>query len=370
MKSKEYGFHSKSTSIHPRHLANARALRRANAAATTAASATTDAGPDPTATATPGAPAFRTAARDFANPVDYTHPFDSMARFAKMLALRYDANRTRHAYYRQLRLLHQHFASDPALISETQLRDYFLHVKLKKHWKPKSLRLTRAATRLFFVDLLGHPDWAVFSQLRVTDHDTLPAVLTRSQVRDLIAHVRLRRYRTPLKLIYACGLRLSECLALTIHDIHGPENQLLVRDSKGHQDRVVPLPTALWRELQDYWRFHRHPLLLFPNAGRGDNAHEDLARRMHDATGPMPCCSLQRLVIVARRELNLPDASIHSLRHSFATHLLEAGAHLHTIQKLLGHKQITSTMVYLHVTHQTTRDALRLMEDLYRDLPR
>jgi site-specific recombinase XerD len=91
---------------------------------------------------------------------------------------------------------------------------------------------------------------------------------------------------------------------------------------------------------------------------------------MHAATAPMPCSSLQRLVIVARKQLNLPAASVHSLRHSFATHLLEAGAHLHTIQKLLGHKQITSTMVYLHLTHQTTKDTLQLMDGLCSPLPR
>ena len=91
---------------------------------------------------------------------------------------------------------------------------------------------------------------------------------------------------------------------------------------------------------------------------------------MHEATAPMPCSSLQRLIVVARKELNLPAASVHTLRHSFATHMLEAGAHLHTIQKLLGHQQITSTMVYLHLTHQTTREALGLMEELCRTLPR
>jgi site-specific recombinase XerD len=84
----------------------------------------------------------------------------------------------------------------------------------------------------------------------------------------------------------------------------------------------------------------------------------------------MPCSSLQRLLIVARKHLNIPAASVHSLRHSFATHLLEAGAHLHTIQQLLGHKQITSTMVYLHLTHQTAQDTLRLMDQLCRSLPR
>lgn len=293
-----------------------------------------------------------------------------MGRFAQALALRYDANRTRHAYYRQLRLIHEHFAGDPALLTESQLRDYFLFIKLKKHWQPKSIRQTVAASRQFFSELLGHTDWKIFRQIRTKDQDTLPAVLTRPQVHDLLNLIRLRRYRTPIKLIYVCGLRLSECLALTIHDINGPENKLFIRSSKGHQDRVVPLPTCLWHELQRYWKFHRHPLLIFPNVGRGDIDPKAMARRMRQATTPMPCGSLQRLVVVARQQLNLPAATVHSLRHSFATHLLEAGAHLHTIQKLLGHKQITSTMIYLHVTHQTTCDALRLMDELCRNLPR
>jgi len=313
---------------------------------------------------------YRTAGREYVNPVDYRHPYESMARFAELLALRYDANRTRHAYYRQVRLIHDHFAVDPVALTEAQLRDYFLFVKLQKHWQPKTIRQALAAARMFFVDQLAHTDWRIFSQIRTKDHDTLPAVLTRQQVQDLLSVVRLRRYRTPLKLIYCCGLRLSECLGLTIHDIRGQENKLLIRNSKGHQDRVVPLPTSLWRELQHYWTFHRHPLLLFPNVGRGDRKPEALAARMHRADGPMPPSSLQRLLILARKQLNIPDASVHSLRHSFATHLLEAGAHLHTIQRLLGHKQITSTMVYLHLTHQSTKDALALMDELCRELPR
>lgn len=324
----------------------------------------------PTHSTDPNIQDIRTSGREYVNPVDYRHPCDSMARFADLLALRYDANRTRHAYYRQLRLIHDHFQLDPATLTEAQVREWFLHLKLKRQWSPKSLRQARAALRLFFIDQLEYPDWKLFSQIRTPDHDTLPAVLTRLQVHQLLAHIRLRRYRTPLKLIYACGLRLSECLGLTIHDVLGRENTLRIRQSKGHQDRVVPLPTCLYQELREYWKFHRHPLLLFPNVGRGDRHPAALAARMHAATGPMPHSSLQRLLILARQQLNLPDASVHSLRHSFATHLLEAGAHLHTIQRLLGHKQIHSTMVYLHLTHQTTQDTLKLMEQLCRDLPR
>jgi integrase/recombinase XerD len=315
-------------------------------------------------------PGIRTTAQEYDNPVDYEHPYQSMARLADFLALRYDANRTRHAYYRQVRLIHEYFACDPALITEAQLRDYFLFVKLKKHWKPKSIRQAVAAAKMCFVDLLGKPDWKVFSQIRTKDHATLPAVLTRQQVHDLLAHIRLRRYRTPLKLIYCCGLRLSECLGLTIHDILGKENKLIIRQGKGLKDRVVPLPTAMYQELRRYWAFHHHPLLIFPNVGRGDRNPKALAERMRTATRPMPPSSLQRLLIIARKELNIPAASPHSLRHSFATHLLEAGAHLRTIQELLGHTQITTTMVYLHLTHQSTQDALRLMDELYKGLPR
>jgi hypothetical protein len=112
--------------------------------------------------------------------------------------------------------------------------------------------------------------WRVFSQIRIKDHDFLPAVLTRQQVHDLLGCVRLRRYRTPIKLIYCCGLRLGECLSLTIHDILGDERKLVIRNSKGHQDRVIPLPALMLEDLREYWSFHRHRRWLFPNVGRGD----------------------------------------------------------------------------------------------------
>ena len=308
--------------------------------------------------------------RDLPNPLTYNHPYDSMARYAKLLALRHDCNRTRHAYYHQLRILQEHFRCDPQLLTEDQIREYLLFLKFKKHWKPNTMRQAVACLKAFFQDLLGQEPLAVFSQIRTRDLDSLPVVLTRDQVRSLLSHIRLRRYRTPIKLIYCCGLRLSECLSLTIHDIKGEEGKLLIRQGKGLKDRVVPIAHDMLEDLRTYYRFHRNPLLVFPNAGRGIQNGSELRTRMHAAGTPMPHCSLQRLLVLARKELNIPDATVHTLRHSFATHLIESGASLHTVQRLLGHKKIDTTMVYLHLTHQSREDTRVLIEALCQGLPR
>ena len=311
------------------------------------------------------------AGRSYRDPLDYEHhPYPSMKRFAEHLALRYDAPRTRHSYYRDLRLVQEHFDADPAELTEEQFRDYILHVKTRKHWKPKTIRQTAASAKLFFVGMLGREEWKVFSQIRTKDHDELPMVLSRGQVRDLLARVRLRRYRTPIKLIYCCGLRLSECLSLRVRDIRGDEGKLWVRNGKGGKDRMVPVAREMVEDLRAYWSFHKNRHLLFPAPGRGAETPGMLAARMHAATRPMPVSSLQQLLRRARQELDLPGVTVHTLRHSFATHLVEAGASLHTVQALLGHKQIDTTMVYLHLTHRSEQDSRRLVEKLCHGLPR
>ena len=304
------------------------------------------------------------------DPLDYDHRHPSLKRFAELLALRYDMARTRHAYYRQMRLVGDHFQADPAGLTEDQLREYLLHVKQRKQWRPKTLRQAVASARLFFVDLLGHAGWRVFAQIRTRDHDELPAVMTREQVVRLLRHIRLRRYRIPVKLIYCCGLRLSECLNLTVRDIRGDEGKLWIRGGKGGKDRMVPIAADMVEDLRRYWAFHRHPQLIFPNVGRGVCLPDQIAARMRRATTPMPVSSLQRLIVLARQELDLPEATPHTLRHSFATHLVEAGASLHTVKDLLGHAHINTTMIYLHLTHRSQQDCRELVESLCRDLPR
>jgi site-specific recombinase XerD len=305
------------------------------------------------------------------DPLEYeSHPYPSMKQFAEFLALRFNTPRTRHSYYRQMRLVHEFCQTDPAAITEAQYRDYILYVKTVKLWNSKTIRQAAAGGRLFFMEMMGREDWRIFSQIRTKDDEELPAVLTRQQVIHLLKSIRLRRYRIPLKLIYCCGLRLSECLSLTVHDILGQEGKLWIRKGKGRKDRMVPISATMVEDLRQYWKVHRHPLLLFPNVGVGHCAPDRVAKRMNQATRPMPISCLRRLMIDARKELNIPVCTVHTLRHSFATHLVEAGASLHTVQSLLGHKHINTTMVYMHLTHRSEQDSRALVEMLCRDLPR
>ena len=307
----------------------------------------------------------------YVDPIDYpTHPYPSMKRFAEHLALGNSMPRTRHCYYRDLRLVQEYFNADPATLTEDQFRGYVLYVKTKKMWEPKTIRQTAASAKRFFVDMLGYNHWTVFSQIHAKDHEKLPAVLTRDEVRRLLGHIRLRRYRIPLKLIYCCGLRVSECLGLTIHDIDGAGGKLWIRNGKCAKDRMVPIAAVMVEDLRRYWANHRHPLLIFPCVGRGHDTPEKVAARMGRATSPMAVSSLQTLLKEARDQLNLPKATPHTLRHSFATHLAEAGASIHTIKALLGHKNINTTMIYMHLTHRSEQDSRALVEQLCGELPR
>lgn len=136
-----------------------------------------------------------------------SHPYPSMRRFAEFLALRFDAPRTRHSYYRQMRLVHEFCQADPAAITEAMLRDYILHVKTVKRWKPKTIRQAAAAAKLFFIELMEHEEWRIFSQIRTRDEDSLPAVLTREEVN--IPVCTMHTLRQAYSLCYRCWRMLD-----------------------------------------------------------------------------------------------------------------------------------------------------------------
>lgn len=190
----------------------------------------------------------------------------------------------------------------------------------------------------------------------------LPVILSVEEVRPMLAHLKLLRYRACLTTIYSCGLRLQEGTHLQGPDIDRARMLVHVRHGKGAKDRYVPLPPRTLAGLRPYWQTHRHPRWLFPAPGRGGIG-------MSTAVDPMPRSSVQDAFRVALQQSGISKhASVHTLRHSYATHLLEAGVNLRLIQDYLGHNTPTTTAIYTHLTHKAdamARDALTaLMSDL------
>ena len=213
----------------------------------------------------------------------------------------------------------------------------------------------------FFYSVTCPRDWNSLRILRVKSSRTLPVVLSRAQVRGLIEHTHKPQFRAFFQLCYTCGLRLGEAKRLAPGNIDSERGQIIVRNGKGGKDRVVPIPPATLDLLRTLWKTHRNPKLVFPS--RLD------PQRVSTVTRPFSDRGVQRAFQVLVRERNLPQAGVrlHTLRHSYATHLLEDGVNLKVLQQYLGHRSLQTTAIYLHLTCQGDEHARsiirRLMED-------
>ena len=259
--------------------------------------------------------------------------------------------RTQEAYVRALRMLCEFYHKTPDQISESELQQYFLHRKNRDHWSPNTMRICYCGIRFFFLHVLKR-DWHMLDLVRAQSERRLPAVLSLEEVRTILGCVRTPHNRAFLSTVYACGLRLQEAQHLEISDIDSQRKMIHVHRGKGAKDRFVPLPESTLQCLRRHWVTHRHPRLLFPALGRGRN-------RAAQADTPMPKASVQGAFRQAKGEAGIQkrDVSVHTLRHSYATHLLEAGVNLRVIQQYLGHAQLETTMVYLHLTRKGQEDA-------------
>jgi len=264
---------------------------------------------------------------------------------------------TEEAYLKAVRRLANHFSLPPDHVTEEQLRQYFLFLKNEKKLAPGSLKVAFHGIRFLYRHTVPR-DWATLEQLRIPKQKTLPDVLAIEEVRDLIEAVRLLHYRTFFRTVYSLGLRLSEALYLQMGDIDGTRMLVHVHRGKGAKDRYVPLPQRTLQLLREYWATHRHSDWLFPALGNGQ---ENPA----NATCPMPRGSVQRALRQVVQQVGFTKrVSIHTLRHSYATHLLEAGVNLPIIQKYLGHSSLRSTMPYLHLTSHGQEHAVATINRL------
>lgn len=267
------------------------------------------------------------------------------------------SERTQEAYLRAVRQLAAHFRQAPDRLTESQLRAYFLFLKNEKKFAPSSLRIAFYGIRFFYRQTLPR-EWPTLDQLRIPPRKTLPDVLSMEEVRRLIDAVRTPHNRTYFWTVYSLGLRLTEALHLQVGDIDGARKMVHIHRGKGAKDRYVPLPERTLLLLREYWASHRHPHWLFPALGRKQ-------RTARTATDPMDKSSVQGALRKVVRQLGFQKRiSVHTLRHSYATHLLEAGVNLRLIQEYLGHQSLQTTTLYLHLTSKGKEHATQTIEQL------
>ncbi len=220
----------------------------------------------------------------------------------------------------------------------------------------------------FYAQYLKVQGWTVFQELRIAEPRTLPVVLSRGEVQSVLAAVREPRFRACLRLMYHCGLRVGEAVSLRLQDIHGRENppRLHIRNGKGGKDRYVPIAVPMIEELRQWWRTHRNRTFLFPcpECGRSKGALA-LCQVLRQSAAPMSIASVQLAYRLARVAGGVnPASTTHTLRHSYATHLLEEGVSLRQISQYLGHESLDTTARYTHLTaisEARTQAALRTL---------
>lgn len=278
------------------------------------------------------------------------------------LQLNGKGERTQEAYSRAVRMLVEFYGKPPEQISEAELEAYFLHRRNVDRWSPNTMRICYCGIRFFFVQVLQR-NWHLFNLLRAKNESRLPAVLSREEVRALLGCVRTPHNHAFLATVYACGLRLEEALNLEVSDIDSDRMMIHVHRGKGAKDRFVPLPQATLKILRTHWRSHRNARLIFPAYGRD-------SRSAATATTPMAKSSVQGAFRAAKRAAGIAKrgVSVHTLRHAYATHLLEAGVNLRVIQQHMGHASLETTMVYLHLTRKGHEDAYALIDAVMEDL--
>lgn len=275
-------------------------------------------------------------------------------RMSDAMVLRGFSPRTRQTYLDCVSALAKHYRQSPDQLNAEQVQAYLLYLIEQRKLAYATVNQAACAFKFLFVQVLKretmHTEIPMAKIPRL-----LPRILSREQVRSILAAAKTIRARTVLTTTYAAGLRLSEVCHLQVADIESAPDRmcLKVRQGKGGKDRYTLLSPCLLTTLRAYWS-ERHPRIwLFPNSA-GD--------------GPMSDQMAQRMYRAACFDAGVEDAGgIHTLRHCFATHLLEAGVDIHTIQRLLGHGHVSTTMRYFHLAQSRvtgTTSPIELLDTL------
>jgi integrase/recombinase XerD len=265
----------------------------------------------------------------------------------RAMQLRRFAGATQKAYLEAVVGLTKRYRVSPDQLSARQIQDYILYLLLERKLKWNTVNVITTGLKFFYGQVLQRPEVAPAIPSRVTPRP-LPEILSAAELERLFAVTTNPKHRMLFMTTYAGGLRVSEVIQLQACHLDGQRGLIRVVNSKRGKDRYTLLSPRLLTELRAYWKAHRPPLWLFPS--------RDPQRHLNDETARSVFQKAKAKAGISKR------GNIHMLRHSFATHLLEAGVDLRTIQILLGHSSILTTSRYLHVTRKTLDGAPSLLD--------
>ena len=274
--------------------------------------------------------------------------------------------RTQECYIRSVRQLAEYHSKSPDQIDEEEIRSYFLHVKNEKKWARATCTIAICGIKFFWEQTLKR-DWSIIGLVRPAREKKLPVILSRREVIIIMENVRHFRYRVCLTTIYSLGLRLGEGIGLQICDIDSDRMVIHLRHGKGGKDRYVPLPKRTLQLLREFWPMHRNETWIFPRIGRGRSGKYDISNPINEpfSKGVIQAAFREALKVSGIRK----KAHVHTLRHSYATHLLEAGVNLRQIQTNLGHNSPATTSVYTHLTGVARDKARQHLDNIMNELP-
>lgn len=280
---------------------------------------------------------------------------------AERLAVSGLAEKTRYAYLQAVKRLTEHYWtcehswSPPDKLTDDQVRQYFVHLVKNKRISNGYFKLTKGAVAFFYREVCGRtiPGIGKWKGPRRT---TVPQVMSFGEVRRVIGIVHDPIVRTCLLTAYACGLRAGEATKLVHGDIDAERGVIHIREAKGGKDRLVPMSQTLLAALRECWLHHRHPRLVFPSA---------------DGKRPVHVTRVSEVFQTAAAQARIRrHVTLHTLRHSYATHLLEAGHDLRIIQHLLGHSRPETTSIYTHVGAKALEKPLRTIDRMLQAIVR
>ena len=282
-------------------------------------------------------------------------------QFTDKLELTGLRSRTIDVYSRAVRQLQDHYNKNPKEITELEVQDYLIYRKNRSKWATSTLNTALCGIRYYY-QLMLNVNWELFRIAKFARDNKLPSVLTKEEVDKLLRCVRPFNNYVYLVLVYSCGLRLSEALNIEVSDIDRERMIIHIHRGKGAKDRLVPLPHSTLKLLERYWLTHRHSRFLFPRTQTNKSGAP--INNLAVDTVNKGCAQNAMRQAIKKAKINKKGVSVHTLRHCYATHLLESGVNLRYIQIYLGHSTILSTLVYLHLTAAGNSDAYGIINSL------